>query len=375
MPSISTTTGAVFYFYEDQADALAQNDDYIQDVLHYNGNDGQILYVVVSNGGFCSKMIELKLLKEARPTAHVVASKLKVCPGEVVDFTATGGATYEWSNFPGTGNTQSATVYNTTTFTVYALGPKGCKSSLPATITVEVVPALTSPLADVEICQGDRVTLDAGAGPNYTYQWSTGEITQTINVDQLGIYTVTIKNGYCEKTFTAHVLAAASPFVTNVDYSNNTLTITAEVPMINNIPQTVEYSVDGGISWQSSNVFTGLQNNTTYHIQVRTVGTSCVGALEFFTLHISNIITPNQDGVNDTLDLTALGDFKNFTGSVYDRYGAEMFRFSKQTPIWDGTVGGKKLPTATYWFKFNFQYPKSKANMSQSGWIMLKNRE
>ncbi|ALR29820.1 gliding motility protein [Chryseobacterium sp. IHB B 17019] len=375
MPSISTTTGAVFHFYEDQADALAQNDDYIQDVLHYNGNDGQILYVVVSNGGFCSKMIELKLLKEARPTAHVVASKLKVCPGEVVDFTATGGATYEWSNFPGTGNTQSATVHNTTTFTVYALGPKGCKSSLPATITVEVVPALTSPLADVEICQGDRVTLDAGAGPNYTYQWSTGEITQTINVDQLGIYTVTIKNGYCEKTFTAHVLAAASPFVTNVDYSNNTLTITAEVPMINNIPQTVEYSVDGGISWQSSNVFTGLQNNTTYHIQVRTVGTSCVGALEFFTLHISNIITPNQDGVNDTLDLTALGDFKNFTGSVYDRYGAEMFRFSKQTPIWDGTVGGKKLPTATYWFKFNFQYPKSKANMSQSGWIMLKNRE
>jgi gliding motility-associated-like protein len=375
MPSISTTSGAVFHFYEDQADAIAQNGDYIQDILHYNGNDGQILYVVVSNGGFCSKMIELKLLKEATPTAHVVASKLKVCPGEVVDFTATGGTTYQWGNFPGTGNTQSAAVYNTTTFTVYALGPKGCKSLQPATITVEVVPELTSPLADVEMCVGDRVTLDAGAGPNYSYQWSTGEVTQTINVDELGIYTVTIKNGYCEKTFTAHVLAAASPFVTNVDYSNNTLTITAEVPMINNIPQTVEYSVDGGISWQPSNVFTNLQNNTTYHIQVRTVGTHCVGALEFFTLHISNIITPNQDGVNDTLDLTALGDFQNFTGSIYDRYGSEMFRFSKQNPIWNGTVGGKKLPTATYWYKFNFQYPKSKVNMSQSGWIMLKNRE
>jgi gliding motility-associated-like protein len=52
-----------------------------------------------------------------------------------------------------------------------------------------------------------------------------------------------------------------------------------------------------------------------------------------------------------------------------------MFRFSKENPIWNGTVGGKKLPTATYWYKFNFQYPKSKTNMSQSGWIMLKNRE
>lgn len=375
IPSISTTPGAIFHFYVNQADAIAQNNSFIQDILHYNGNDGQTLYVVVSNGGFCSKMVELHLSKEATPTASLVASKIKVCPGETVNFTATGGTTYEWANFSGTGNTQSATVFNTTTFTVYALGPKGCKSLQPAKITVEVVPDLTSPLMDVEMCEGDRVTLDAGAGPNYTYLWSTGEITQTINIGQWGIYTVTVKNGYCERTFTAKVMGAASPFVTNLDYSNNTLTITAEVPMINNIPQTAEYSVDGGITWQPSNVFTGLQNNTTYQIQVRTVGTHCVGALEFFTLHLSNVITPNQDGINDTLDLTALGGFNNFTGSIYDRYGSEIFSFSKEKPIWDGTLVGKRLPTATYWYKFNFQYPKSKTTMSQSGWIMLKNRE
>ncbi|MEC3875605.1 choice-of-anchor L domain-containing protein [Chryseobacterium salviniae] len=375
MPSISTTPGAVFTFYEDQADALAQNADNIQDILHYNGNDGQVLYVVVSNGGFCSTLVELTLLKETRPTASVVASKLKVCPGSTVELTATGGSTYEWANFQGTGNVQTATVYTTTTFSVYALGAKGCQSSLPAKVTVEVVPEITSPLRDVEMCQGDRITLDAGAGPNYSYLWSTGEITQTINVDNWGVYTVKIDNGYCERTFTVNVLGAASPFVSNVDYSNNTLTITAEVPTINNIPQTAEYSIDGGITWQESNVFTGVQDNTTYNIQVRSVGTHCVGALEFFTFQVRNIITPNDDGVNDTLDLTALGGFNNFTGSIYDRYGSEMFRFTKETPIWNGTVGGKKLPTATYWYKFNFQYPKTKTNMSQSGWIMLKNRE
>lgn len=375
MPSISTTPGAVFRFYEDQTDALAQNNNFIQNILNYTGNDGQILYVVVSNGGFCSKMIELTLLKEARPTVSLVASKLKVCPGSTVELTATGGATYEWANFQGTGGVQTATVYNTTTFSVYALGAKGCQSSLPAKVTVEVVPEITSPLRDVEMCQGDRITLDAGAGPNYSYLWSTGEITQTINVDNWGVYTVKIDNGYCERTFTVNVLGAASPFVSNVDYSNNTLTITAEVPTINNIPQTAEYSIDGGISWQDSNVFTNVQDNTTYNIQVRSVGTHCVGALEFFTFQVRNIITPNDDGINDTLDLTALGGFNNFTGSIYDRYGSEMFRFSKENPIWNGTVGGKKLPTATYWYKFNFQYPKTKTTLSQSGWIMLKNRE
>lgn len=375
MSSISPTPGAVFHFYENQADALAQNDNYIQNVLSFNGADGQILHVVVSNGGFCSKLIKLTLQKEATPVAHLTSTRIKICPGETVDFKASGGNTYLWTNFPGTGDTQTATIHQTTTFSVYAIGPKGCKSLQPATVIVEVTPEITSPLADVEMCAGDRVVLDAGAGTGYTYLWSTGETTQTINVGQFGIYTVTIDNGFCSQTFTSKVMAAASPFFTNLHYGNNTLTVTAENPPINNITGTLEYSIDGGLSWQDSNVFSNLLNNTTYQIQVRVKGTHCAGAIEFYTLHINNLITPNQDGVNDKLDLTAFGEFQNFTGSVYDRYGVEMFRFSKETPIWDGTVGGKRLPTATYWYKFNFEYPKSKTQMNWSGWIMLKNRE
>ncbi|CAA7387520.1 choice-of-anchor L domain-containing protein [Chryseobacterium fistulae] len=373
MPLISTTTGAVFRFYQTLADAQAQNNNYIQNISNYNGNNNQILYVVVSNGGFCSKMVQLKLLKEVTPTAHIAASKLKICPGESVNLTATGGATYLWSNFSGTGNTQTVTLHTTTTFTVYAIGEKGCKSLQPATVTVEVVPEIISSLATVEMCIGDRVTLDAGTGPNYSYLWSTGETTQTINVSDWGIYSVMIDNGYCTKTFTAEVRGAATPFITALDYASNSLTIIAENPPINNVQGILEYSIDNGITWQESNVFTGLQNNTTYSIQVRVKGTHCVGAIEFFTLQISNVITPNQDGINDVLNLTKLVDYKNFTGSVFDRYGAEIYKFSKQTPIWDGTLGGKRLSTGNYWYKFNFEYPKSKVQMNWTGWIMLKN--
>ncbi|MDR2238452.1 MAG: gliding motility-associated C-terminal domain-containing protein [Chryseobacterium sp.] len=377
MPTISPTPGAVFRFYEDENDALAKNDNYIQNVLNYNGNDGQILYTVVSDGGFCNKLIELTLLKETTPKAGVKSSRIKICPGETVTLTAEGGASYQWANFLGTGDTQTATLYQTTTFTVYAVGTKGCRSLNPATITVEVTPELTSPLKDVEMCLGDRVILDAGAGPNYKYLWNTGATTQTIPVSDWGVYTVEVDNGFCKKIFTAKVGGAATPFVIAVNYesSKKTLTITAENPLMNNMPSTLEYSVDNGITWQDSNVFTNLLENTNYTIQVRRVGTHCVGTFDFYTLKINNIITPNDDGVNDVLDLTALGDFSNFTGSIYDRYGVEMFRFSKQTPIWNGTVGGKKLPTATYWYKFNFEYPKSKVQMDWSGWIMLKNRE
>lgn len=377
MPSISPTPGAVFRFYVDQADALAQNDNYIQNILNYNGTDGQVLYVVVSNGGFCSKMVELTLLKEATPIAKLKSSKIKICPGESVTLSAEGGTTYEWINFSGNGNTQTVTLYQTAVFTVYAIGPKGCKSLNPATIRIEVTPEITSPLTDVEMCLGDKVTLDAGAGSNYKYLWSTGATTRKIEVDQWGIYTVEIDNGICKKIFTVKVMGAATPYFTKMNYdgAKKTLTVTAVNPPMNNTPSSLEYSIDNGITWQKSRIFTNLLDNTTYTILARRVGTHCVGSIEFFTLKINNLITPNQDGVNDVLDLKALGEFNNFTGSIYDRYGVEMFRFSKENPVWDGTVGGKRLPTATYWYKFNFEYPKSKTQMDWSGWIMLKNRE
>jgi len=365
---------ATFHFYENQADAIAQNNNYIANIYDYNGTDGQILHVVVSNGSFCSRLVELTLQREVTPVAQLASSQYRICAGETVTLTASGGVTYLWSNFGGSGNTQTVTLHQSTEFTVYAIGTKGCKSLQPAKVRIEVIPAITTPLLDVEMCIGDSIVLDAGAGNNYTYLWNTGATTQTIVANELGIYSVEIDNGVCKDEFKVKVHAAALPYVTNLNYSDNTLTVTAYTPTINNIAQTLEYSIDG-VVWQDSNVFPGLLNNTNYTVKVRIKGTSCNGSIDFFTLHINNVITPNQDGINDVLDLTSLASFKNFNGSIYDRYGVEMFKFSKETPIWNGTVGGKRLPTATYWYKFNFEYNKSKTQMSQSGWIMLKNRE
>jgi hypothetical protein len=68
---------------------------------------------------------------------------------------------------------------------------------------------------------GDVVTLDAGAGPNYKYVWSTGATTQKIDVDKWGIYTVEIDNGICKKIFSAKVMGAATPYVTAIDYETS----------------------------------------------------------------------------------------------------------------------------------------------------------
>lgn len=304
------------------------------------------------------------------PIAGLTASKLKICEGESVTLTASGGITYNWIGLTGNGNTQVVTPTTTTEYSVYALGGNGCSSVNPAKVIIEVVPAIVSTLKDVFVCAGDKGTLDAGSGLNYTYLWSTGATTQTITTNIPGTYSVTISNGTCSKTFSAQLINPDLPQFTNVVYDNHILTLTASNPT----GGTLEYSIDGGLTWQPSNIFSGILNNTMYTLMVRVKGAKCGTSLDYFTIVISNAITPNMDGVNDTIDFTGISGYKDFAASIFDRYGAEVFKASKGNVIWTGSLKGINLPTATYWYRVQWENPASKKMEQRSGWILLKNR-
>lgn len=371
-PSISVTPGAVFRFYVNQADAVAQNNSFITAPEMFNGNDGQVLHVVVSNGAFCSKLVTLTLRKEATPIASLAATKLKICSGESVTLTASGGVTYQWSDFSGTGAVRTVSPTQNTTYTVFAIGAQGCKSLQPVSIVIEVVPAITSNLTGGFICAGDRITLDAGAGPNYTYLWNNGETAQTVAAESPGLYSVTISNGVCSKVYTTQVFLAIVPQIIKVDYNESgTLVVTASNPSNGQL----EYSNDNGVTWQSSNVFTNVPNNTLVSIRVKVKNTSCVGFLEYFTFVMTNVITPNGDNVNDMIDFRGISDLKDFQAVISDRYGKAVFKAEKIRPFWDGFFQGKKLPTSSYWYQVTFEDPASKKLTVKTGWILLKNFE
>ncbi|MDN4030212.1 choice-of-anchor L domain-containing protein [Chryseobacterium gambrini] len=373
-PQITTSTTAIVRYYVNQADAVAQNGNYLTaaQMASYNGTDGQVLYVVVSNGAFCSKTVTLTLRKEATPVAQLTATKVRICLGESTTLTASNGATYQWTNLSGTGATQTVSPTQTTTYSVYAIGTQGCKSLQPASVTIEVVPAIKSTLSGGMICQGDVINLDAGAGPNYTYLWSNGATSQTISVGTPGTYSVTITNGVCSKVFTTQVIQAVIPEVINVNYNENgTMIITASNPS-NGV---LEYSVDNGLTWQNSNTFTNVPRNTVISIRVRVKKTSCVGFLEYFTFVMQNVITPNGDNINDIIDFRIVNKNKDFKASIFDRYGKEVYRESSLQPYWDGYFQGKRLNTSSYWYQVSFEDPASKKPVVKTGWILLKNFE
>ncbi|SDH04285.1 gliding motility-associated C-terminal domain-containing protein [Chitinophaga filiformis] len=93
-------------------------------------------------------------------------------------------------------------------------GVTGCVSD-PITYDLQYV---TKPVvdlgADVAICQGSSITLDAGiANAAYGIRWSTGATTQTIDVTTAGTYTVTVSNGICTTTDAINVTVNMPPVV------------------------------------------------------------------------------------------------------------------------------------------------------------------
>ncbi|MDQ0592729.1 gliding motility-associated-like protein [Chryseobacterium ginsenosidimutans] len=324
---------------------------------------------VTPNG--CTKQGSVTVIKNITPPIiSVSAPKLKICKGESITLTAMGASTYTWTGLSGNGNTQTVSPTSTTTYTVTGIGTNGCSATTSATITITVVPEIVSTLHNIEICKGDKGILDAGSGPSYSYSWNTGATTQTISIDTAGTYSVTITNGVCSQTFTATVGYIVTPQISEIIYNNNILTII--VKNNGNVP--VEYSIDGGVTWQGSNIFSVLKN-TQYSIRVRNRGATCDTTAEYYTFFMANVITPNSDGKNDVIDFSEISKYGNFEGGIFDRYGKAVFKPSTKTPIWDGKYIGRPLPTETYWYKLQWEDRITKKPVQLSGWILLKNRD
>ena len=117
--------------------------------------------------------------------------------GEYVTLSATGADTYLWSN----GATQpNIAVSPQETTTYYVTGFTNNCSSVD-NVTVNVANTISAYAGkDQVICFGESITLTATGGANY--EWSTGEITQSIEVapEETTTYTVTVSNDYGSAT-------------------------------------------------------------------------------------------------------------------------------------------------------------------------------
>ncbi|MGN7865327.1 T9SS type B sorting domain-containing protein [Chryseobacterium sp. 22458] len=245
---------------------------------------------------------------------------------------------------------------------------RGCYVIVKINLTV-IPPVTSSVLVDKIICIEDTTTLDAGPGFK-SYEWSTGATTQSISNVGVGTYWVKLKTGECVATQTVKVYPSEQPVVTSIDISNTTVTVN----VIGGTPD-YQYSMDK-IQWQTSNVFNNIARGS-YKVYVKDAYDCEPIEINVLVPNLINIITPNGDGVNDTVDYSAIADKQNLVLTIFDRYGTKIHQGDKTNGYkWDGKLSGKNIPTGTYWYTVTWNENNAKNTPFKfSGWIVVKNRE
>lgn len=321
-----------------------------------------------------------------------------LCEAESYDITAeiTDGdpteATFLWS----TGETtQTITVNTSDTYTVdVTIGT--CTLIASVDINFNELP-LFNLGNDIETCFAEPLVLDASPS-NYdpteaTYEWSMdGEIlveetSSTLLVNEIGTYAATVSAGGC--TATDSVVVSFNELEVSVgdDFQTcpkepHTLTATT-----NESGATYQWFLNGSILSGETNstldivIDEGSIGTQTYSVEITANGCTGTDSVDVSLYDVANCvisqgISPNNDGYNDTLDLNWLNDRTGIVKlKIYNRWGTLVFYQRNYSDQWGGQSDkGNDLPTGTYFYVIDFKKVDAVYGGQTTGWIYLNRK-
>jgi gliding motility-associated-like protein len=344
----------------------------------------------------------------AKPIINPSGS-LSICEGSSIFLSAPAGfSTYVWSN----GQTTQQILATASGNYAVQTGNGTCLSETSDAVTVSVIPSPTKPVitasGNTTICGTGSVTLSGPVG--FEYQWSTGATTQTITVNQTGVFFLIVK------TTGANCPSFPSdPVVVSVLTPPCGVGSTNQPPIINNKPFAAQ--IEGRVELDLTNVVSDPDNNldfstlrvinnqtargvaasidASYFLQINYAGNPFTG-VDRITLGVCDLaglcvqqvididvvgevivfngITPDGDGLNDFMEIKYVdvveGASKNKV-TVFNRWGDAVWEvedYDNLTRVFSGqTNSGKDLPSGTYFYKIDFPQGKPK-----TGFITLK---
>ncbi len=147
-------------------------------------------YYVVATNDTCTTMdsititVNVPIINAGLDTA--------ICFGDTTQLLASGGISYVWSPATGLSNTTIANPLafptNTTTFIVVGTDINSCVATDSVLVTINPLPTINAG-ADVSLCKGDSVQLNATGG--VTYNWSPNTNISNPNVSNPFVYPTT----------------------------------------------------------------------------------------------------------------------------------------------------------------------------------------
>ncbi|WP_196890043.1 T9SS type B sorting domain-containing protein [Aureivirga sp. CE67] len=200
-------------------------------------------------------------------------------------------------------------------------------------------------------CNSDTLILEI---PEFDgrVEWSTGEITNSIEISEAGTYSVALTNDVtfgesCETTHEFEVYQSTAAIIEEIKIQDWTSQENVIEILVSGLGD-YEYSLDGE-NYQDSNEFTDLTFGE-YIIYVRDKNGCGVVSEEVTLMFYPKYFTPNGDGIHDYWQVHGNENLKNAKLYIFDRYGKLIEKIYPRGKGWDGTKNGIELPSTDYWF-------------------------
>ena len=200
-----------------------------------------------------------------------------------------------------------------------------------------------------------------GGNPGYTYQWSTGEVTEDISNLPSGTYNVLVSD-------TKNCMDSAEIVIVSPEPISSSITTTA-VSCIDQADGSALVEATGGVGlftylWSNgtSNALNESLSNTLYSVLI-TDALGCTGT-DSVVVPINpvscidpvNCFTPNSDQVNDTWVIDNMTLYPDLSLTIFNKWGNLVFEQKGTYSPWDGTYDSRALPAGTYYYIINLNY-------------------
>ena len=223
-----------------------------------------------------------------------------------------------------------------------------------AEIQFELLPTPSIELnqTSFELCPGDTFEAIATSDdPNADFVWYLGEdeigTGSTLAITANGTYTVIVtgENG-CTNEAVLTVSTPPTPVITGIEIGPDYIIVSADS---GDGGGNLEYSLDG-VLWQNSPQFGNLIPGEIYTVYVREDGCMKV-SYDVAILAITNFVSPNGDGKNDTWEIRGIQATPEATIKLFDRYGKLFVDTNFEgNYLWNGKYLGNPVPSGDYWF-------------------------
>ena len=304
------------------------------------------------------------------------------CPGDeiILDVQASGlsSYTYEWLNLDVDesyiNNLATVSPIDDTSYDVLVVDDCNNNETI-FSILIETPSYLppTFKVLDVAGCVGQEVEIkvedlfsdgvtDPGDLSQYTFLWSTGETTPSINVvvdDVMTSYSVEVGD-LCGNISLA-VSAMVEPSIPPPPQFN--FEETPDGYQFNQLSSGVftnfEWDFgDGEMSSEYEPVHVYTQEGDYYvtltasdDLDCQNSSTQIINVAASLLFYSPNVFSPNGDGINDNFNVSVVGqeDFELF---IFDRWGKQLFTTKDPNEGWNGTYpNGDDVPQDVYMYK------------------------